>query len=165
MSWWIGVGPNLLSDIVTQECVPRGSVLGPQLFFLLTEELFSIVRNNLYGYADDSTLVAVAPSPGERVAVSESMNCDMNRVRMWCDLCGMNWNASKTRTVMVSRSCTMHSQSTPLAVDGTVFRESADHCNIVVMLDAKMTFEKHLRSIPELQLIALYHEKVLESIS
>ena len=49
--------------------VPQGSVLGPQLFLLYTPELFSIVKNLLYGYADDSTLVAVVPSPGERVAV------------------------------------------------------------------------------------------------
>ena len=38
--------------------------------------LFSIVENKLYGYADDSSLVAVVPSSGERVAVSESMNRD-----------------------------------------------------------------------------------------
>ena len=52
--------------------VPQGSVLGQQLFLLYTAELFSIVENKLYGYAGDSTLVAVVPSPGERVAVSES---------------------------------------------------------------------------------------------
>ena len=42
--------------------------------------------NKLYGYADDSTLVAVVPSPTERVAVSESMNRDLNRVSVWYDL-------------------------------------------------------------------------------
>ena len=69
--------------------VPQGSVLGPQLFILYTAELFSIMENKLYGYADDSTLVAVVPSPGERVAVSESMNRDLNRVSVWCNLWGM----------------------------------------------------------------------------
>ena len=49
--------------------VPHGSVLGPQLFLLYTAELLSIVENKIYGYADDSTLVAVVPSLGERVAV------------------------------------------------------------------------------------------------
>ena len=56
--------------------VPQGSVLGPQLFLLYSPELFSIVENKLFGYADDPTLVAVAPSPGERVFVSESTNRD-----------------------------------------------------------------------------------------
>ena len=53
--------------------MPQGTVLGPQLFVLYTAEPLSIVENKLYGYADDSTLVAVVPSPAERVAVSESM--------------------------------------------------------------------------------------------
>ena len=60
--------------------VPQGSVLGLLLFLLYTAELFSVMKNKLYGYADDSTLVAVVPSPGERVAVSESMNRNLYRV-------------------------------------------------------------------------------------
>ena len=79
--------------------VPQGSVLGPQLFHLYTVELFSIVENKLFGYADDFTLVAVVPSSGERVAVSESMNLDLNRVSVWCNLWGMKLNASKTKTI------------------------------------------------------------------
>ena len=70
--------------------VPQGSVLG--LFLLYTAELFSIVENKLYGYADDSTLVAVVTSLGERVAVSESMNRVLNRVSVWCNLWGMKLN-------------------------------------------------------------------------
>ena len=65
--------------------VSQGSVLGPQLFLLYTAEHFSVVENKLYGYADDSTLVAVVPSLGERVAVCESMNRDRNRVSVSCN--------------------------------------------------------------------------------
>ena len=46
--------------------VPQGSVLGTLLFLLYTLELFSILKNKLIGY-DDSTLIAVVPSPGVRV--------------------------------------------------------------------------------------------------
>ena len=81
--------------------VPQGSVFRPQLFLLYTAELFSIAENKLYGYADDSTLVAVVPSSGERVAVSDSMNPDLNRVSVWCNLWGMKLNASKTKTMIV----------------------------------------------------------------
>ena len=83
--------------------VPQGSVLGLQLFLLYSAELFSIVENKFYGYAGDSTLVAVVPSPAERVAVTESMNHDLNRVGVWCNLWGMKLNASKTKTMIVSR--------------------------------------------------------------
>ena len=73
--------------VIVVSGVPQGSVLGIQLFLLYTAELFSIVENKLYGYANDSTLVAVVPSHGERVAVTESINRDLNRVSVWCDMC------------------------------------------------------------------------------
>ena len=127
--------------------VPKGSVWGPLLFLLYTAKLFSIVETKLYGYADDSTLVAVVAYPGERVAVSESMNRDLNRVSVWCNLCGMKLNASKTKTMIVSRSRTVHLQLIPLTLDGTVLKESDDLVILGVTFDSKMTFENHLRSV------------------
>ena len=127
--------------------VPQGSVFGPQLFFLYTAELFFILENMLYGYVDDSTLVAVVPSPGERVAVSEFMNRDLNNVNVWCNLWGMKLNASRTKTMRVSRSCTVHPQLTPLTLYGTALKESADLVILGLTFDAKMTFERHLCSV------------------
>ena len=72
------------------------------------------MENKLIDYADDSTLMAVVPSPGVRVAVAESLIRDLGRVSEQCDLRGMKFNASKTKTMIVSRSRTMHPQSPPL---------------------------------------------------
>ena len=59
----------------------------------------------------------------------------------------MKLNACKTKTMTVSRSRTLHPQSPPLTVVGTVLKES-DHLVILgVSFDSKMTFEKHLRSV------------------
>ena len=71
--------------------VPQGSVLCLLLFLLYTSELFSILEYKLIGYADDSTLMAVVPSPGVRDAVAESLIRDLGRVSEWCDLYGMNF--------------------------------------------------------------------------
>ena len=60
--------------------VPQGSVLGPLFFLLYMSEHFSILENKLIGYADDSTLMAVVPSPGVRVAIADPLICDLGRV-------------------------------------------------------------------------------------
>ena len=128
--------------------VPQGSV-GPLLFLMYTSELFSILENKLIGYADDSTLMAVVPSPGVRVAVAEFLIRDLGRVSEWCDLWGMKLNARKTKTMIVSKSRTMHPQSPPLTIGITVLKESDDLAILGATLnyDSKMTFEKHLRSV------------------
>ena len=58
----------------------------------------------------------------------------------------MKLNASKTKTMIVS-SCTMHPQSPPLTIGGTVLKESDDLVILVVTFDSKMTIEKHLSSV------------------
>ena len=92
--------------------VPQGSVLGPLLFLLYTFGAFF----NSEKYADDSILMAVVPSSGVRVTVAESLIRDLGRVSEWCDIWGMKLNKSKTNTMIVSRSRTMHPQSPPLTI-------------------------------------------------
>ena len=55
--------------------------------------------------------------------------------------------ASKTKTMIVSRSRTMHPQSPPLTIGGTAQKESDDLVILGVTFDSKMTFEMHLRLV------------------
>ena len=87
---------------------------------------FRTLENKLIGYADDSTLMAVVPSPGVRVTVAESLISDLGRVSEWCNLLGMKLNANKTKTTIVSRSRTIHPQSSPLTIGGTALKVSDD---------------------------------------
>ena len=59
----------------------------------------------------------------------------------------MKINASKTKTIIVSRTRKMHPQSPPLTIGGIVLKESDDLVVLGVTFDSKMTFEKHLRSV------------------
>ena len=72
---------------------------------------------------------------------------DLGRVREWCDLWGMKLNASQTMTMIISRLLTMHPQSPPLTIGGTLLMESGDLDILREICDSKMTFEKHLRSV------------------
>ena len=72
--------------------------------------------------------MAVVPSPGVRVTVTECLIRHIGRVNEWCDLWGMKLNESKTKTMIVSRSRTMHPQSPQLPIGGTVLKESDTPC-------------------------------------
>ena len=91
-------------------------------------------------------MLAVVPSPGVRVAVAESLIHDLGRVSEWCDLWGMKLNATKTKTMIVSRSRTVHPQSPQLTIGETVLTESYYLVILGVTFDSKLTFEKHLQS-------------------
>ena len=142
MLWWTLVVLNWL-NVVSE--VPHGPLL--LLFLLYTSELFTILENKLIGYADDPTLMGVVPSPGVRVTMAECQSRDIAKVSEWCDLCGMQLNASKSKTMIVSRSRTMHPQSPALTIGGTVLKESNDLVILGMTFDSKMTFDKHLRSV------------------
>ena len=127
--------------------VPQGSVLGPLLYSFYTAELFSILENTLVGYADDSTLYAVVPSPRDRVAVSSSIGRDLSLIVDWCARWGMELNAAKTKSMIVSRSRTAR-PSFPSLVLGTVALSDVSEVDILgVRFDSKLTFESHIRAV------------------
>ena len=87
--------------------IPQGSVLG-LLFILYTSEMFVLVENRLYAYADDSSLLAVVHKPADRPAVAGSLNRDLARIQEWCYHWCMILNPNKTKTLVVSRYRTVN---------------------------------------------------------
>ena len=59
----------------------------------------------------------------------------------------MKLNVSKSKTMIVSRSRTMHPQLPPLTIGGAVLKESDDLVIFAVTFDSQMTFEKHHCSV------------------
>ena len=86
-------------------------------------------------------------SPGVRFTVAESMICDLGRVSEWCDLCGMKLNTRKTKTMVISKSRTMHPQSPSLTIGGAVLKRAEDLVILGVAFDSNVTFETYLRSV------------------
>ena len=56
----------------------------------------------------------------------------------------MRLNASKTKTMILSRSRTMHPQPSRLTIGGTVLKESDDLVMLGVTFDPMMAFDMHL---------------------
>ena len=125
--------------------VPQGSVLGPLLFIIFTSSMWDVVNNELIAYADDATLFASVDRQTSRSDVVASLNGDMERIVQWCDTWGMKLNPRKTQYIIFSRS--RNRDPLPLRV-GDVNLSEQDSIEILgIVLDKKLTFEKHIRSI------------------
>jgi len=143
----ISVDGYLSSFVDVVSGVPQGSVLGPLLFIIYTADLFSVVSNLLVGYADDATLVSVAQSPANRIEISNSLQCDVDKICDWCSRWGMSLNVGKTKTMTVSRSRTVLPRFPILTLNGVELEEQSELLILGVTLDSKLTFERHVRSI------------------
>ena len=62
-----------------------GSNLGLLLLILYTSEMFELVENRLFAYADDATLLAAVRKPADRPAVAASVNRDLARIQECCN--------------------------------------------------------------------------------
>ena len=127
--------------------VPQGSVLGPLLFILFTQDMWMGLENELIAYADDATLLAVIPSPNHRRSVSESLNRDLAKISDWCKFWGMKLNATKTQSLIISRSRTLVPNHPDLSIDDVVLQTCASFKILGIMFDNKFTFEQHIRSV------------------
>ena len=76
---------------------------------------------------------------------------------------GMELNASKTKTMIVSRSRTMHPQTPPLTFNGSVLKESDDLDILGVTFDSELR-EASLLGLQSSFSKTWYLEKVLASI-
>ena len=80
------------------------SVLGPLMFILsyIPAKCFELLKDRLYAYADDSTLLSVVHKPADRSAVAISHNRDLSRIQEWCNHWCTILNSTKTKDFVVS---------------------------------------------------------------
>ena len=127
--------------------VPQGSVLGPLMYNIYTRDLSNLFENTFFAYADDSTLVAVIPSPRDRLSVAWSLIRDLIKLQAWCIAWGMMLNLSKTKAMLMSRSRTLLPAHPDISIGNVVLENVIELRILGMILDAKLTFERHLGSV------------------
>ena len=98
--------------------VPQGSILGPLLFSVFIDDLVDTCENQLYLYADDSTLFAPIRSVNERASGLASLNRDLEKMRVWAANWKVTFEPTKCTALMLSRKrmptiliCTLEAQN------------------------------------------------------
>ena len=99
------------------------------------------------GYADDSTLLAEVPEPSSRVQTALSLNRDLARIDDWCKRRGNLVNPLKTKALVISRPRRLAPIFPNWLLYGTVVERVTELKVLGVVLDAKLSFEGHIRSV------------------
>eukprot|EP00116_Pleurobrachia_bachei_P002647 sb/3462909/ len=129
--------------------VPQGSILGPILFIMYTQELEHIVKTHnmqLHLYADDSQLYCSFKT-ADLAATEEKINKCLLDVQKWMAKNRLMLNSGKTE-VMIIRSPYDHEPSpTSITLFGTSTDTVESARNLGVIFDEKLSMEKHVSHV------------------
>ena len=146
--------------------VPQGSVLGPLLFLVFINDLFSQVSNHLDVFADDSTLWSIVDN--DRKEVAESLNRDLDAIQSWAEKWIVKYNHTKTELLTISRkrdvtefrrvnvvdpdtdnyfSGPIQNPHPPIRFAGCVLQESSLLKLVGLTFTSNLTWTKHVNNI------------------
>ena len=81
--------------------VPQGSVLGPTLFTLFSNDLpSSIISGSIYMYADDTTIYCIGETADMAVA---QLNKALDKIYKWCLKNRLTPHPGKNEVMLLSR--------------------------------------------------------------
>ena len=138
--------------------VPQGSILGPLLFSVFIDDLGNVCQNELYLYADDSTLYAPVRSPDERDKVTASLNRDLGEIKAWVDKWKVTFESTKCKATVLSRKRHPFSPNPFFSGYNLPLQNQLDILGVT--FDSRLVWSRHLSKISEtaVQRLAALHK-------
>jgi hypothetical protein len=131
----------------TNAGVPQGSVLGPTLFLIFINDIFSQVESCLDLFADDSSLHHVISSRAERYSVANTINRDLKKLADWASSWLITFNAKKTKVLTISNARDAAVGHPQLVFQGHRLPEEANITLVGVTINQHLTWGDHIKTI------------------
>ena len=123
--------------------VPQGSILGPLLFLIYTNDIVNNLKTDIHLFADDSSLLALSNDP---VQAAADLNHDLNKMNSWAKQWLKTFNASKT--VSMSFYTTKIPTNLPqLLLNNVSINEVNEHTHLGLTLSSDMSWDAHISKV------------------
>ena len=133
---------NVNSEMQAVTCgVPQGSVLGPLLFIIYTNDLPNALRHSrCILFADDTTLYYSSKNMQNTITkISE----DLNNLTEWFKANKLSLNVSKTNYIIFSRS--NHIVTDTLKIGDEIINNVSNTKFLGVIIDSRLNWHEHIK--------------------
>lgn len=129
------------SELTLEIGVPQGSVLGPLLFIVYINDLFSLpLWAEIMGFADDTSLLYSAATAGEVMVQFEH---DMGLLLPWFRKNFLHLNTGKCKKIIYGYKTPVWARSIEMKINDEVIEEVTEYKYLGLVFDPKLTWTKH----------------------
>ena len=123
--------------------VPQGSILGPLLFLIYTNDIVKNIESDILLFADDTCLLETIRDKNLSI---DKINRDLERLSNWASQWLVQFNPTKTKYLVFSKK-QQRVQYGPLFLQNKVIQETDTHKHLGLTLTNSLTWDAHINRV------------------
>ena len=120
--------------------VPQGSILGPLLFLIYTNDIVEDIECEILLFADDTSLLEPLTDPTLSIA---KINRDLHSLGRWAGQWLVTFNPAKTKYMIFSKK-NVRQDYGHLFLENKKIEEVKEHKQLGITFNNKMTWDEHI---------------------